>query len=148
MRAASSSARARVLVRAAALGGCALVAVAAPVSAAWLNSATASSTWSTSSLAAPTGLTATQSCLLTVRSITLAWTPSTSAYATGYTVYRKAGGGSFAAVATLAGRTTASWVDEPLASSTTYTYAVRTTYQSWTASSGEASATTQGAICL
>lgn len=148
MRSPSRSARARVLVRAVALGGCALVAVAAPVSAAWLNSATASSTWSTTSLAAPTGLTATQSCLLTVRSITLEWTPSASDYATGYTVYRKTGGGSFSLVATLAGRTTSSWVDTPLASSTTYTYDVRTTYQSWTAPSGEASATTQGAICL
>ena len=148
MSAPSARTRARVLARAVVLCGCAVVVMAAPVSAAWVTGATASSSFTTTSLAAPTGLTATQGCLATIRSVTLAWTPSASAFATGYTVFRKTGAGSFSQLVTLPGRTTSGYVDTPLAASTTYTYYVQTTYQSWTAASGQASATTQGAVCV
>lgn len=148
MSAPSARSRARVLARVVLLSGFGLVAVAAPVSASWITGATATSGFATTSLAAPTGLSATQSCLLTVRTVTLAWTPTASTFATGYKVFRSTGGGSFVELATLPGRTTDGYVDTPLASSTTYTYYVQTTYQSWTAPSGQASATTQGAICI
>ncbi|MDP3713089.1 MAG: hypothetical protein Q8R60_11475 [Mycobacteriales bacterium] len=148
MSAPSARTRARVLARVVVLCGGALVALAAPVSAAWLTGATASSSFTTTSLAAPTGLTATQSCLATTRSVDLSWTPTASTFATGYKVFRKTGAGSFVELVVLSDRTTSGYVDTPLASSTTYTYYVQTTYQSWTAPSGQASATTQGALCV
>lgn len=121
---------------------------AAPVAAAWLQSATATSSFATDSLQPATNLTATRSCVLTVRTITLDWTASSSTYATGYKILRKTGSGSFVEHATVVGRLTTVFVDTPLAQATTYTYYVQTVYQSWTAATGQQSATTHGAVCV
>jgi hypothetical protein len=125
-----------------------VLAVAAPVSAAWLQSATATSTFSTATLAPPTALAANRSCLAGIQTVTLSWTPTASTWATGYRVWRKAGAGAFAHVGTVVGRLSSGYIDTPLALTTTYTYYVTADYSSWSASSTQVSATTLNALCL
>jgi hypothetical protein len=138
----------RVLSRAGVLAWVGVLLVVTPVAAAWLQSATATSTFSTTTLAAPTGLSATRGCTLTVRHASLSWTATTSSWATGYVVWRKAGNGAFTQLATVPSRLTTTYLDLGLAASTAYTYYVTTTYQSWTAASTQQSVTTEGLLCL
>ena len=129
--------------RAAVLGALALlVAVGAPTLAADADSATAGSTFGTTSLAAPTGLSATAGCNGLAAKVTLSWTATASTYATGYDVYRAVGAGASTLLTSVAGRTTTTYTDNAVSLLTTYTYVVRARYQSWSKASSSASATT------
>jgi hypothetical protein len=142
----------------------ALVLVATPAVATLGDSATASAAFTTTTLAAPTGLTATAGCAgLAAAKVTLGWTATTSAFATGYDVYRAVGGGAstFLAsvspravgggastfLASVSPRTTVAYVDTAVSLLTQYTYTVRARFAAWSTASGTASATT-GAVCL
>ncbi|HTL23247.1 MAG TPA: hypothetical protein VL281_04350 [Mycobacteriales bacterium] len=126
----------------------ALVLVATPAVATLGDSATASAAFTTTTLAAPTGLTATAGCAgLAAAKVTLGWTATTSAFATGYDVYRAVGGGASTFLASVSPRTTVAYVDTAVSLLTQYTYTVRARFAAWSTASGTASATT-GAVCL
>jgi len=120
---------------------------AAPAFAIFNDVHSASLPVSTTSLAAPTGLTATASCSGTTPRVAMSWTASASTYATGYQIYRKIGVGAFLPLATVSGRTTTTYTDSPALLSTLYSYYVATTFYSWSANSSPASTTTP-ALCL
>jgi hypothetical protein len=86
------------------------------------------STFTTTSLHAPTGLSASAALLLRVN---LSWTATTDARATGYQVLRgTANGGPYSQVGTVAGKATTTYQDNvPLPG--TYYYVLRTYYDSW-----------------
>lgn len=109
--------------------------------------ATSGSTVTTSSLAAPTGVTATAGCNGLLPKVTLAWTATVTTYATGYDVYRAVGTGPSTLLTSLAPRTAVGYVDSAVAVLTSYTYTVVTRFESWTKASSTASATTP-ALCL
>src|SRR5205823_2819376 len=92
---------------------------------------------STSTLAAPTGLSAVGG-----STITLNWTASSSTYATGTNILRgTASGGPYTLVTQISPRTTTSYVDYPPGAGT-YFYVVAAYYQQWTsANSAQVSAT-------
>jgi len=126
----------------------ALVLVANPALATLGDGATASAAFTTTTLAAPTGLTATAGCAgLAAAKVTLGWTATTSAFATGYDVYRAVGGGASTFLASVSPRTTVAYVDTAVSLLTQYTYTVRARFAAWSTASGTASATT-GAVCL
>jgi hypothetical protein len=126
----------------------ALVLVATPAVATLGDSATASAAFTTTTLAAPTGLTATAGCAgLAAAKVTLGWTATTSAFATGYDVYRAVGGGASTFLASVSPRTTVAYVDTAVSLLTQYTYTVKARFAAWSTASGTASATT-GAVCL
>jgi hypothetical protein len=114
---------------------------------------TASSTLpvSTTTLAPPTAVSPTQTNCRNNRppEITVAWTATTSAFATGYTVERApAAAGPYATVATLAiGTTSTVDPDLTLAYATAYYYRVHSTFRSWTGTSAVASVTTLSNKC-
>lgn len=128
------------------------VVVGTSVPAAWAafaGQATASATYSSATLAPPTGLSATASCSLLIvgPQVALGWTATTSTYATGYTVERStASGGPYTVLASL-GASTTSYTDTSTSAGTTYWYVVVATYQSWSTPSAQASATTPS-LCL
>jgi hypothetical protein len=108
----------------------ALVCAAALISAAaayatFTSGASAAQSVSTNTLQPPTNLqgTVASSC----KKVTLTWTGSASAFATGYTIQRN--GATLATVA--AGTTT--YADSTAAKTTSYTYTVLTTFQQWSA---------------
>jgi len=108
----------------------ALVCAAALLSAAaayatFTSGASAAQSVSTNTLQPPTNLqgTVASSC----KKVTLTWTGSASAFATGYTVQRN--GATLTTVA--AGTTT--YADSTVAKTTSYTYTVLTTFQQWSA---------------
>jgi hypothetical protein len=68
--------------------------------------------------------------------VTVTWTASASTFATGYTIQRNG------STITTVGAATTSYVDNAVAHSTAYTYAVVTTYQQWTAGAAAAPVTT------
>jgi hypothetical protein len=83
---------------------------------------------STQTLQPPTGVAATLTSQCNknkTQQVTVTWTASTSAFATGYTIQRNS-----ATVATVSAAT-ASWIDNTVAHSTAYTYTVLATYNSW-----------------
>ena len=124
-----------------------VLAAAAPAVATMGDSATSASTVTTSSLAAPTGVTATAGCNGLLPKVTLAWTATATTYATGYDVYRAVGAGPASLLTTITPRTTVGYVDSAVVVLTSYTYTVVTRFQSWTKASSTASATTP-ALCL
>lgn len=133
---------------------CVVAAVAAgalvggsAATAGWQDGASASLPVSSASLVAATGLAATAGCVLLAHRVSLSWTPTVSTSAVGYRVYRRVGEGSFSLLTTLAGRTTSSYTDTPLAASTSYTYYVEAFVGAWTAASAHVSATTNP-ICI
>ena len=84
-------------------------------------------TFATTSVAAPTTLSAAVSAM----AVQLSWTATTSPFATGYDVLRgTSSGGPYAVVASVTGRATTSYADS-MASGTVF-YVVRATYQNWT----------------
>jgi hypothetical protein len=126
----------------------ALVLVATPAVATLGDSATASAAFTTTTLAAPTGLTATAGCVgLAAAKVTLSWTATTSAFATGYDVYRAVGAGGSTFLVSVSPRTTVTYVDTAVSLLTQYTYTVKARYASWSKASSTATATT-GAVCL
>jgi hypothetical protein len=68
--------------------------------------------------------------------VTVTWTGSLSAFATGYTIQRNS-----TTVATVSAATT-SWVDNTVAHSTAYTYTVLATYLQWSSGASAAPVTT------
>jgi hypothetical protein len=99
---------------------------------------------SSATLNAPGGFTATANCVKPNVSVSLSW--SSSNFASGYTIYRAAAGGGYSAIASVGSGTT-SYTDSGVAYSTAYTYYVDATFQSWTAQSSTASATTLSNKC-
>ena len=82
-------------------------------------------TFSTATLAPPTGVTATGG-----TSITLNWTATTSTYATGYNVLRgTVSGGPYPQIAQVTPRTTTTYLDAPAVG--TYYYVLQTYVQNW-----------------
>jgi len=109
-----------------------LVSVAWPVRPALAlltESETVDSTFTTTTLHAPTGLSAAAALLLRVN---LTWTATTDPRATGYQVLRgTANGGPYSQVATVTPKTATSYQDTvPLPG--IYYYVLRTYYDSWT----------------
>jgi hypothetical protein len=83
----------------------------------------------------PTGLTATGG-----TSVTLSWTPTVDAYASGYLILRSAStGGPYSQIATVTPHTATATADSPGAG--TWYYVLRSSFQNWTsANSNQASA--------
>ena len=125
-----------------------LLLVSSPALATLGDSATSASTFTTTSLAAPTSLVATAGCVgVAAAKVTLTWTATTSTYATGYDIYRAVGAGAPALLTSVSPRTVATYTDTAVSLLTTYTYTVRSKYQNWIKASSSASATT-GAVCV
>jgi hypothetical protein len=72
----------------------------------------------------------------TKQQVTVTWTASASAYATGYTIQR-----SGMTPVTVSAATT-SWVDNTVAHSTAYTYTVLATFQQWSSGVSAGAVTT------
>lgn len=112
------------------------VAVPATTTLALFNAtATSSGSIAAGTLAPPTGLAAAGGAIAT-----LTWTPSVSASATGYDIYRSATSGSgYVLVSSVTPGTASTTTDSPGAG--TWYYVVRTTFQSWASvNSNQASA--------
>ena len=127
-----------------------LVVLGGPALGSFGDSATAASTLTTTSLAAPTSFTATAGCTTSipkVPKVTLSWTATTSTFATGYDVYRAVGAGTQTLLTSVSPRTVTSYVDNSVSLVTSYTYSVRTRYAAWSKASSNASATT-AVVCL
>jgi len=131
----------------------ALVLGGASVAAATFTNSATSGTMSVSSttLAAPTAPHAAQTNCKANKpvTITVGWTATTSAFATGYTVERATtSGGPYTPIAMVAiGTTSYLDADPTLAYSTTYHYVVQATYHSWTATSTQTAVTTLSSRC-
>jgi hypothetical protein len=95
-----------------------------------------SNTFNTSTMAAPTSLTA----AVTNNSVALNWTATSTAYAAGTQILRSATSGSgYSQVAQVTPRTTTTYTDSPGAG--TFYYVVRAYYQNWTSSTGNEAST-------
>jgi hypothetical protein len=109
-----------------------------------------SSTWSSLSVAAATGLGATAACGplgSLAAQITLVWTPSVTSRLTSQVVLRRpAGTGLFTSVATLA-TTATSYVDSGLPVTTGYDYEIRSTVNGFATDTALVTVTTP-AVCL
>lgn len=116
--------------------------------ATFLASAKATVTFSAGQLAAPSNLTATTRCTLDAlglvvgAALDLAWTPSTTDWATGQSVVVIDSLGAVVGSKTLGPTESSTSIDLPLVSGGTYTATVRATYESW--SSPAATATSGG----
>lgn len=123
-------------------------AVATALTATWAQasftrSQSASMNVTTGAIAPPTSLSAVPGCAGTLNpKITLTWTPTPSTFATGYVVRRRLVGGVYVTVATLSGRATTTYTNTGLLGNTSYQYVVQASFQSWTADSSPATATT------
>ena len=106
-------------------------------------------TFSATSLAAPSGATATYQCVLTSRSIAVTWTASPSAATTTYRVSRSVNGGGYSSVATVAFGTN-TWTDTSVSGSTTYTYRVRAERSgtSWISAESTSNSVTTPLLCI
>lgn len=124
-----------------------VVALATPALATYLDSANAAAAFTTSQLAAPTGVAAAGSCSGGLPRVTVTWTATTTAFATGYDVYRAVGLGPSTYLTTVTPRTKVSYIDTAVGLLTSYTYTLKTRYVSWSKASSTASATTP-LVCL
>lgn len=109
------------------------------------------STITTDTLLSPTGLSATGGCagLLQGPKVDLTWTPTTSTYATGYTVWRAtSSGGPYTKVADVAGRATSSWTDTSVQLNRTYWYSLQAVYAAWTSADSTPASATTPLLCL
>lgn len=122
---------------AAALAGIVSLGAVPLAHAAFVDPATATTSFSTAQLAAPTGLTVQKRCTLGLlgvvlaASLDLAWTPSSTTWATGQTVI-VTGPNGFSATQTPGPTVTSTTVTLPLLAGGTYTATVRATYGNWT----------------
>jgi hypothetical protein len=116
--------RHRLLILLALVCAAALFSAAAAY-AAFTSGDSAAQSVSTNTLQPPTNLqgTVASSC----KKVTLTWTGSASAFATGYTIQRNG-----TTVATVAVGTT-TYADSSVSKTTAYTYTVLTTFQQWSA---------------
>jgi hypothetical protein len=95
---------------------------------------------STAALQPPGSVTAVANCPNKKKgTIAVSWTPSSSTFATGYTVMRT-GGAAFTPV--LLPATATSYVDNNIAGATTYTYTVSATYLGWSNGASSPAVTT------
>src|SRR3954454_2386580 len=93
---------------------------------------------SAATLSPATGVTATVNCPNAKKGdVLVQWTPSSSAFVTGYTVTRSANGGAAVTLATLPGTAT-SYDDTTVTGSTSYVYAVVATFRAWTSQAAAA----------
>jgi hypothetical protein len=108
-------------------------------------------TVASSTLTAPTNLTAVQATCRVNKSIeiNLTWTATSSSYATSYTVERSTGGSSsYTAIGTVStSKTSYTDSESSLNPSTTYYYRVSTVYHAWIAASSAASLKTSSKSC-
>lgn len=122
---------------AAALAGIVSLGAVPLAHAVFVDPATATTSFSTAQLAAPTGLTVQKRCTLGLlgivlaASLDLAWTPSSTTWATGQRVM-VTGPGGFSKTQDLSPTATSTNVSLPLLAGGTYTATVRATYGSWT----------------
>jgi len=138
---------------AAALSGLAIVSSVERASASLSSTAgPASATYSTGTLAAPTGAAAARGActILTSSTVVVTWTQTTSTFADGYEILRSTTNGSgYASIGTVAGRTTTTFNDSTVAFVTTYYYVVRSKRNSWRSpNSNQASVTTPTPLCV
>ena len=132
----------------AALAGAVAVGAGPLAHAAFVDPATASVSFSTASLNAPTGLTVQKRCTLGLLGVVLGaaldltWTPSSTTWASGQRVVVTDGGGTEIANQSLSPTASSTTVNLPLVSGGTYTSRVRATYGGW--SSAPVTATTTG----
>lgn len=126
------------------LAGTASLGAVSLAHAAFFDPATSSSTFSTATLAPPTGLGLTQTCVLGLGGVavsarfTATWTPSTADWATGQEVVLVNAGGVQQGELQSLSRTATTAVFDVLVPVDAHTVTVRTRYASWTA---QASAT-------
>lgn len=102
-------------------------------------------------LLAPTGVAASGGCggLGQGPRVVVSWTPTASAYATGYGIWRAtASGGPYTKVADVAGGATSSWTDWSVSLGRTYWYRLQATYASWTSADSASASATTPALCL
>lgn len=115
------------------------------------DSTTASASYSTATLAAPTasGASAGTCVALVGDRIVVNWTATASTWAAGYEIARStASGGPYSVIGTVSGRSTTSYNDGPLSFSTTYHYVVRAAKGAWRSiDSAQVSRTTRTALC-
>jgi hypothetical protein len=118
---------------------CAVGGTATAAYATFSASDSATQSVSTQTLQPPTTVasTLTSQCKASkAQQVTVTWTASASAFATGYTIQRNS-----TTVATVSAATT-SWIDNTVAHSTAYTYTVLATYQQWSSGATAAAVTT------
>lgn len=108
-----------------------------------------SNSFSTATLEAPTGLSASASCDgVSTAKITLSWTTTSSAFADGYDIYRSsADGGPFTKIDHVTGRTITTQTDLRLATSTSYYYVLQSTVINWTSTNSNQAQATTPATC-
>lgn len=138
---------------AAVLSGLAIVASVDRASASLSTTAgPVSATYSTGTLAPPTGAAAARGActILTSSTVNVTLTQTTSTFADGYEILRSTTNGSgYASVGTVAGRTTTTFSDTTVAFLTTYYYVVRSKRNSWRSpNSNQASVTTPTPLCV
>ncbi|MFZ6004556.1 MAG: hypothetical protein ACOYXM_11565 [Actinomycetota bacterium] len=130
------------------------LAVLASAQVAWASfddSAQASATYSTDTLAAPTSPTAGPGTCTAFSNdrIILSWTATTSTWADGYEIARSlTPGGPYTVIGTVTGVGTTTYNDGPLAFSTTYHYAIRSTRNLWRSANATVSRTTRSSLCI
>jgi len=145
--------RARRPVRAAALSVVLafFLLSASPAFASFSSSPSAASmTISSATLAAPTNLAASNSCILSVSvKVKLTWTATSSTWADGYQIFRSTtNGGPYSSVGSVSGQSTTSFTDSSVAFLTTYYYVVQATKLNWRSpNSSQVSITTLSALC-
>jgi 1-aminocyclopropane-1-carboxylate deaminase/D-cysteine desulfhydrase-like pyridoxal-dependent ACC family enzyme len=118
---------------------CSVGATATAAYAMFSSSGSAIEAISTQTLQPPTSVAAALTSLCNknkTQQVTVTWTASTSAFATGYTIQRNS-----TTVATVSAATT-SWIDNTVAHSTAYTYTVLATYKSWSSGANAPAVTT------
>ncbi len=79
----------------------------------------------------------------------LSWTATSSSWASGYEIARSTtAGGPFTVIATVSGVSTTTYTDGPLASSTTFYYAIRSMKSTWRSANATVSRKTKGTLCV
>jgi hypothetical protein len=128
-----------------------VLAILAPVAlGAWSSSVSAGPLpVSSATLAAPTGASATTSACTkhdaTTIQVTVSWTATSSAFASGYTIMRGTSAtGPFSTVGNVSGQSTVTFTDTTgtLAISTVYYYVVVATFASWSSGNSNAASVT------
>jgi len=110
----------------------ALLLASTPAEAAVSARASAPATVASATLAPPTGLSFTKACGTTSSTVTLRWTATTSAYATGYLLtYTLIGSSAGTTPQTVTGRTTVTGT-YPITNGATYVVTLASSYRNWT----------------
>jgi hypothetical protein len=142
----------RCLLRTGAVVVVVVLLTASAAKAAFNANPSASATYATASLAAPTSLSASAGpCVVAVNaSVVLGWTATASTWADGYEILRSLlAGGPYVPVAVVSGANTLTYTDATVLFSTTYRYVVRATKVSWRSIvSNEATSTTPAPLCV